>query len=221
MNKKLLLTAMLATGLSGLAQAQSFTNAGFETWHNYSVNTGIFPPNPIALVAPTGGWSGTDSLVAGVAPFAAIGGINITPQQQLFQSNVAHSGTSSAEVKSAFIGDDIGNVPGILVNAKINIDLQAAIAGSPEDILNYVSYDGGTAVNAQVDTVKAWISLDSTASMDEGLITATTVRTVTGSSNQDSTVVVGIGTMIVNRGNAAFREFAIPLVIRITRCHKN
>jgi hypothetical protein len=208
MKRKLLITALIA-GIFGTAHAQTFTNASFETWHNYSVNTGLFPPNPIALSAPTG-WSGVDSLIAGVTPLASLGGIVIAPQQQLFQSNLAHSGTSSAEVKSAFIGNDVGNVPGIFANAKINIDLAAAIAGDPADILNFVSYDGGTVINAQVDTVKAWISLDSTTSMDEGFITATTVKIVPGSSG-DSTVVVGMGTMIVTRGSADFREFTIPL----------
>ncbi|WP_190277236.1 T9SS type A sorting domain-containing protein [Taibaiella lutea] len=206
MKKKLLIAALVA-GVFSTAHSQTFTNASFETWHNYTV--GFLPP--MNLTAPTGGWYGVDSLVAYVAPLATIGGINITAQQQLFQSNLAHSGTSSAEVRSAFIGTDVGNVPGIFANARINIDLVAAMAGNPEDILNFVSYDGGTAVTAQVDTVKAWVSLDSTTSMDEGFITATAVKIVPGSSGGDSTVVVGMGTAIVTRGTADFREFAIPL----------
>lgn len=210
MKRKLLIAALL-TGACGASQAQTFTNAGFETWHDYSVNTSLFPPfNPLALKAPTGGWSGVDSLIAGVTPLAAAGSITILPQQQLFQSNIAHSGNSSAEVRSAYIGEDMGNVPGILVNANINIDLAAAMAGNPEDILDFVSYDGGTAVTAQVDTVKAWISLDSTTSMDEGYITASTVKTFQVSSG-DSTVVIGMGTAVVTRGNADFREIMVPL----------
>jgi len=209
-------TLLFITALSGIftgAHAQ-FTNASFETWHNYSVNTTLLPPsNPIALTAPTGGWSGVDSLIAyakGAAELIPGGTLTIIPQQQLFQSSLAHSGSSSAEIRSAFIGEDVGNVPGIFANARVNINLLAAMAGNPEDILNYVSYDGGTAITGQVDTVKAWISLDSTASMDEGFITASAVKTVTGSSG-DSTVVVGMGTMVVTRGNADFREFVVPL----------
>jgi hypothetical protein len=209
--KKKILIAALSAGIFSVSRAQTFTNASFETWHNYTVNTGIFPPNPITLSTPNG-WSGVDSLIAGVTPIAAIGGVNIVPEQQLFQSNVAHSGASSAEVKSAFIGDDLGNAPGIFANAKINIDIAAAMAGNPEDILNYVTYDGGTAITAQVDTVKAWISLDSVTSMDEGFITASAVRVVQGSSGNDSTVVVGMGTAIVTRGNADFREVSVPLI---------
>lgn len=210
MKKKLLLGALLVTTITTVTKAQTFTNASFETWHNYSVNTGIFPPNPIALTKPDGGWYGVDSLIAfAKAATSVIPGntIVITPQQQLFKSSLAHSGTSSAEVKSANIGDTIGNIPGVFVNAKINVDITAAAAGNLDDILSLISYEGGTPVTGQVDTVKAWISLDSTANMDEGVIIATTTKMI-----GDSIAVIGTGTTIVTRGTAAFREFSVPLM---------
>ncbi len=210
MKKKLLFFAVFATAFGVKSQAQTFPNASFETWHSYSVNTGIFPPNPIALTAPTG-WCGVDSLVASVTPFAAAASVTLNPQQQLFQSALFHSGTSSAEVKSINMGDSIGNVPGVLVNAKIDIDITAAATaltgGGTLDLLSLLKYTGGTAVTAQVDTVTAWISLDSTTNLDEGIIVATTVK-----ASGDSTIPVGIGTVVVTRGSAAFREIKIPLV---------
>lgn len=207
MKKTLLLSAMLVTVITATTKAQTFTNASFETWRNYSVDTVLFGPGSIPLTTPDGGWSGGDSLIAGVTAAAAFGNINIDPKQQLFKSSLAHTGEFSAEMRSAFIGEDIGNVPGILVNAKINVDLQAAMAGDPEDILDYVSYDGGTAITAQVDTVKAWISLDSTVNMDEGVMLVSATK-----QYGDSTAIIGSGMITVTKGTAAFREFVVPLM---------
>ena len=206
--------AALVSSIAVSTQAQTFTNASFETWHNYSVSTAIFPPASIDLTAPTG-WCGVDSLIASVTSFASLAGVTITPQQQLFQSSVAHSGSSSAEIRSVFLGDTIGNIPGVLVNAQINIDIAAAAAaltgGGNVDILSLISYTGGTDITAKVDTVKAWVQLDSANSVDSAFVTATTTKTVTGSSG-DSTVVVGLGTYLVVPHDTNWVQIAIPLM---------
>jgi hypothetical protein len=203
MKKTLLLVASLATTLFTTTQAQTFANASFETWHNYTVGS-------LALEAPVS-WYGVDSLVTFIAPLAVIGGIHITPEKQLFKSTVAHSGSFSAEVKSAFIGTEVGNVPGIFSNAQIGIDIMGALGATPEDILNYVSYTGGTAITAQVDTVKAWILLDS-LQMDQAVVNVSAVKTVQSSTNQDSVVLLGTGMQIIERGPNAFRQISIPVL---------
>jgi len=205
MKKTLLLTTALSVALFTAAQAQTMTNASFETWHNVS-------PSSLALTAPDG-WYGADSLVAGIAPLASVlANIDITAQKQLYKSTVAHSGSFSAEVKSAFLGDDVGNAPGIFANAQIGINLLGALGGTPEDILNYVSYTGGTSVTAQVDTVKAWVQLDSAVSMDNAMISVSAVKNVQASGGGDSTAIIGSGMYVVQRGNDSWVQVAVPVL---------
>lgn len=196
--------AALITSFAASTQAQTFANASFETWHTYTSGSG-------SLNAPDG-WYGVDSLLYGMAPLASLAGFTISPAKQLFQSTVAHTGTYSAEVKSVFVGDTLGNIPGIFSNAQVNINFTGFILGGadPSTILQYIAYTGGTAVTAQVDTVKAWVQLDSATSKDTAIVTATTIKTVAGSSG-DSTVVVGLGTYAIVPGSSSFVQIAIPL----------
>lgn len=208
MKKTLLFIGVLAACLNARTQAQTIANASFETWHNYTV--GVLPP-VMNLTAPTS-WSGSDSLISFIAPLAGtLGGITINAQQQLFQSSLAHTGSFSAEVISKNLGDSLGVVPGMLVNAKVDMDLTAAASGNISDIFSLITYTGGTAITGQVDTVKAWISLDSATNLDEGSVLVMTTKTYQGSQG-DSMGVVGIGTVTVPRGSAAFRQIAVPLL---------
>lgn len=205
MKKTLLLSAVLsATFLS--AGAQVFTNAGMETWHNFTV-TGL------ALETPDT-WHGTDSLIAAMAPLAGLAGISITPVKQLYKSDaIKHTGNSAAEVRSGFIGAQGGNIPGVLVNAKVSVDLLGLLgSGALEDpsaILEFLSYSEATAVDGVVDNVKAWVRMGD-ASMDDGTITVFTVKTVAGSSG-DSTVFVGTGSLTVPKETTEFTEVTVPV----------
>jgi len=206
MKRKLLFTAALATTFIATTQAQTFTNASFETWNSYTVSG-------LSLEAPTGGWYGVDSLIKAISPIAGLSGITITAQKQLFKSTVAHTGSFSAEVKSAFIGDSVGNVPGIFSNAQIGIDILGALAaGSSADLLQFVTFSGGTSVTAQVDTVKAWVQLDHATSSDTAVVNVSAVKTVPSSSGSDSTAVLGTGTGLIYPGDSTFVQIAVPVI---------
>jgi hypothetical protein len=203
--KKILLFA-LATATVFSAGAQTFNNAGFENWHSFTVI-------PLQLEAPNT-WHGTDSLLAAIAPLASLGGIQIDPQKQLFKSSTAHSGSFSAEVRSANIGETGGNVPGVFSNAKIGVDIMGLLGSGaindPSQILQYLSYSEATPVSGQVGSVTAWVKLDDT-NQDEAMISVFAVKTVQGSTG-DSTAIVGIGTHNVVPGVNQFTEVTVPVV---------
>lgn len=204
-------TLLLGTVLSAMcisAGAQVFTNAGMETWHNYTA-TG----SSLQLEAPDT-WSGTDSLIAAMAPLAGILGIQITPVKHLYKSTgIKHSGETAAEVRSGFIGAAGGNMPGVLVNAQLSVDLVGLIAsGSLEDpsaVLNYLSYSNATPITGQVEKVNAWVRMGD-ASLDDGTVSVFAVKTVAG-SNGDSTVFVGTGSITVPAATTTFTEITVPV----------
>jgi len=181
------------------AKAQTFPNAGFETWTNFSVGG-------LNLERPNN-WYGTDSLVAAIAPQAAMLGFVISPAQQIFKSSEFHAGTSSVEVRTVAIGSTIGNAPGVFSNAQIGIDLMAAIADDPENILDHLTYTGGTSVNAKVDTVFAWVKTGS-ANLDTAIIQ------ISALSGTD--VELGAGEYRVQPGNNQFVEVAVPITYTST-----
>lgn len=202
--RKILLGSALLASLGYAASAQSITNSGFETWHDYEVSIDGFGTDSLALEAPDA-WAGIDSLIAALTPFAVFAGIEITPGQQVFQTENAHSGTYAVELRSINVGEDLGVLPGVLLNSGVAVDplsLQDADLG---DILNLISYTGGTTVNAKVDTVKAWVLLDDT-NEDNALINVTLLKTVS-----DSAVEVGGGTYVITPGVNEYTEVAVPV----------
>jgi hypothetical protein len=196
MKKTLLLTAVLA-GTLATTQAQTFSNAGFETWNNFNVTTG-FPVGSVALEAPTT-WAGTDSLIAGLTLPALFLGVEIDPVTQLIKSTDAHSGTYAAEVKTANLGDSLGNVPGALINAKISLDL-ASIGSNPDfsSLLSLFTFSGGTpTLGRKVDNVKAWVKTFST-NIDQASITVNAMQKAKTTANADTLVLIGSGVGLVS-----------------------
>lgn len=208
MKKKLLFGALLASSLFAAtsSQAQTMTNASLETWHNLTVGT-------LALETADN-WHGADSLIAAIAPLATTGGYPITPAKQLYKTTTAHSGQFAAELQSKNIGNAVGNIPGVLSNAKIGIDFFGLITGGnlsdPASILQYLSYTEATPVTQRVDTVSAWIKLDNT-NLDSALITVFATKSVTASGGGDSTAVVGQTQMVVYPVVNEYTRLAIPV----------
>jgi hypothetical protein len=195
MKKSLLLTAVLAGTLTS-AQAQTFSNAGFETWNNFTVMTGF--PGSVALEAPTT-WSGTDSLIAGLTLPASLLGIDIDPVTQIIKSNDAHSGTFAAEIKTANLGDSLGNVPAALINAKINFDI-LSVGANPDfsSLLSLFTFTGGTpALGRKVDNVKAWVKAAST-NLDQASITVNALQKAKTAANADTLILIGSGVGLVS-----------------------
>jgi hypothetical protein len=201
--KKALLLGAAALTLGTASNAQSFVNSGFETWHNYNVAYSMIPPASLALEVPNG-WNGMDSLITGITMLAGAVNVTIEPQKQVFKSTDAHEGTSAVELRSAFLGDLVGNAPGVLTNAKISIDLLAA-AEDPDNILDHLTYEGGTEVNNRVDTVTAWIKLAST-NMDNAAINVQAVRSEGGEM-----VTVGGGTLVIEPIHDEYVRVAVPV----------
>lgn len=195
MKKTLLLTAVLAGTLAS-TQAQTFSNAGFETWNNFTVATGF--TSSVALEAPTT-WSGTDSLIAGLTIPALFLGVEIDPVTQLIKSTDAHSGTYAAEIRTANLGDSLGNVPGAMVNAGISLDL-GAIGSDPDfsTLLSLFTFTGGTpALGRKVDNVKAWVKTFST-NADQASITVNALQKAKTAANTDTLILIGSGIGLVS-----------------------
>lgn len=200
MKKNLLFTALLAGSLVS-AQAQTFSNAGFEAWSNASGALQIEAPNS---------WFGSDKLIADNALIiSVIGGI---PGKQLYKSTTAHSGTYAAELKTKFMGDTLGNVPCAFINAKIDIDIMAVIANPDfSNILDLVTYTGGTPIlGRKVDNVKAWVKLTD-ANQDNASITVTALQKQ-NIGGQDTMVTIGGAAMIIaNNVSNDYREITVPV----------
>ncbi|PSK93043.1 T9SS type A sorting domain-containing protein [Taibaiella chishuiensis] len=209
MKRKLLLGALLASSLFAAtdSHAQSFTNAGLETWHNFTSAT-------LALEAPNN-WYGTDSLIAAIAPVAGSFGYSITAAKQLYKSTDSHSGQFAAEVQSKFVGNTVGNIPGVFSNAKIAIDFIGLVTGGnlsdPAAILQYLSYSQATPITNMVDTVSAWVKLES-ANLDTAMITVMAVKKVQASGGGDSTAVLGAGEYRILPGTNAYTRVAVPVL---------
>jgi hypothetical protein len=210
MKKTLLLTAVLAGTLAS-TQAQTFSNAGFETWNNFTVATGF--TSSVALEAPTT-WSGTDSLIAGLTIPASFIGVDIDPVTQLIKSTDAHSGTYAAEIRTANLGDSLGNVPGALINASVGIDM-AAVVGNPDlaNILNLFTYTGGTPIlQRKVETVSAWIKLTDQNS-DNASVVITALQKAKTQSGADTMIAIGGGSQVIaNNVSNNYREITLPVL---------
>jgi hypothetical protein len=210
MKKTLLFTAVLAGTLTS-TQAQTFSNAGFETWNNFTVATGFI--TSVALEAPTT-WSGTDSLIAGLTIPASFIGIEIEPVTQIIKSTDAHSGTYAAEIRTANLGDSLGNVPGALITASVGIDM-AAVVGNPDlsDILSLFTYKGGTPIlQRKVETVSAWVKLTN-QNNDNASVVITALQKAKTSGGADTMITIGGGTQIIaNNVSNGYREITVPIV---------
>lgn len=202
MKKTLLLTAALASTFAA-TQAQTFTNAGFETWSGAS--------GALQIVIP-GSWFGSDKLIADNALLLLA--LGATPAKQLYKSTDAHSGTYAAELRTKFMGDTLGNVPCALINAQISINILEVISNPDfSNILNLVSYSGGTPIlRRKVDNVKAWVKLTD-ANDDAASVTITTLQKAKTTGGQDTMIAIGGGTQIIaNDVSNSYREITVPVV---------
>lgn len=201
--KKKLLVAAAALTLGTASNAQSFLNPGFESWHNYNVSYSLIPPASLALEVPDG-WHGLDSLITSVTMLAGALNISIEPQKQVFKSSDAHEGSAAVELRTANLGNVVGTAPGVLTNAKISIDFLAA-AADPDNILDHLTYSGGTEVDRRVDTVTAWIKLASN-NTDNAVISIQAVN-----YSGDTMFSIGGGSLVIEPVHDEYVRVAIPL----------
>ena len=156
---KKIFTLLLATSLAGtaLAQTPTLVNGDFEggfrtvTVTNFTANITTTIPN---------GWFCADSLAAGLSPFLALAGLNnLDIERQCFDTADAHTGTAAVGLKTINLSDSL-QLPGMLSNAKMSIDIPTLMA-NPNNMQAALKYEGGTPMyKNKVDEVKAWIKLD-------------------------------------------------------------
>lgn len=180
MKKYLLALALL--GSTGTAVQAQVANAGMENWHSYF--SGALPP--VMLEAPNE-WYGVDSLIANFS--ILLGGI---ANQQVFKTTDAHSGSFAAKVVTRTQGT-LGEVPGVLLNAKPNFNLMDSTA----------SFSGGASISGWVDTVYAWVKYEHPGAFpedDTAQMMALAFKTGTGAGGADSLVGIGVN-MIMPAGS--------------------
>lgn len=198
MKKTLLLFGATALLVNTASQAQtSITNSSMETWRNIVVATSP----TLDLMAPDN-WFGIDSLIAGVAPFAAIANVSITPQKMLYKSPDFYEGAFSAEVRTKKLGDSIGNIGGVVTNGIIGINLATAMGG---DIGNAITYSGGTNVTGDVSKINAWVKT-ALANVDNSTIAVMAMK-----NSGDTGILVASGNMVVAANTNAFTNVEVPL----------
>ena len=209
MKKIYLLFCILATGYA--ATAQTFANAGMETWRSSTSGT----TTAVAVTAPTS-WFGFDSLIiADGEAFGPLIGAGTDWNAQLFQDmTIKHGGTSSAKLMT-LKQDTLGLFPGILSNAQPAINVAAVIGGaSPTSAL---TYSGGTAVSLRITSVSAWVQykpgVDSTGmpAQDTGIMIVQALAKIGGIDS-----VIGTGTMIIPPTGPAFMQINDTLVYTTT-----
>ncbi len=212
--KKLILSAFSLFSATALF-AQPILNAGMEAWRGGS--TGIFP-HTVPVAAPTE-WFGLDSLVIGYAQFAGLAGLITVGSdfhQQVFQeSTIVHSGSSSAKIVTAK-QDTLGMIPGMLSNAKIDVDVATLMAGG--DPMDAFIFSGGTNLTLRPSTVSAWVSylpgIDTSTGMmggaDEGVMTVQVIATISGFDS-----VVGVGFVNITP-STSFVEVTAPVTYTTT-----
>jgi len=186
--KKTLLMAACLTAAALSSQAQTFTNAGFEAWAG---------PSGLLQLEHPDGWTGSDATINELGPLLFL--VGITPKKQLSKSTEAHSGSFAAQVTTKFLGDTVGNVPGLLLNARISIDL-GAIGGNPDlsNFLNYVKYTGGTPVlGKKVENVKAWVRLDG-SNQDQASMIVFAMKKAKTAGGQDTMVAIGNAAIVIS-----------------------
>ncbi|WP_276133397.1 T9SS type A sorting domain-containing protein [Polluticoccus soli] len=172
---KRLITLFSLLAITGLANAQNVQGT-METWQNYNVG--------LTSLQKPAGWRGVDSLIFALGPFVSPGTIF---ERQLFQSSTVHGGAYAALLYNADQGPDLGIVPGLMTNAKVNVDITNQT----------FTMTGGTPVNIRIDTVKAWVRY-LPRGLDEGAMTALAVITGAGAGGADSVVGTGFAPIMAS-----------------------
>lgn len=189
MKKTLLALAFATTGMA--AQAQTFTNASFETWRANAAGTS----RPRAVQAPTS-WNGADSTIIALGQFwGGVFGIPDTVwQTQVFpDSNTSHTGRFSAKLVTKD-QDTLGITAGVLSNAQANVAISLSGFGG-------ITYYGGTAMTQKPLTVSSWVKYAPANLLDSGFMY---VEAISRTWGRDS--VVGKVEVRVGGNDAAFRQ---------------
>src|SRR5690606_38494808 len=151
---KKIFTFLALAFLTSQMNAQTVVNGDFEgSWRDVT----IVPGSQISQVPDS--WTCSDSLVAALAPMVVLMGYNIVPEQQCYKDTIAHSDSFAVGLKTIMVLDTVV-LPAMFTNGKINFDITQMSGG---DLSKAITFSGGTpALDKKVDTVKAYVLLDTT-----------------------------------------------------------
>jgi hypothetical protein len=150
---KKILTLLAATAIAYASSAQIGVvnvKGDLDTWRSYNAITATFPPSVHSLTAPQG-WFSSDTLIFAYGELASPG---YTFAAQLAEDAGSHAGAAAAKLTSKDQGPDLGNLPCILSNSKMDLDLTNF---DPADPFASITFEGGTTVTERINVVSAWI----------------------------------------------------------------
>lgn len=187
--KKIIAFAALLLGSYSL-EAQTFPNAGMETWRTRTSGT-----SPSITVKAPNSWYGFDSLIIALGQsFGSLIGAGSDWNAQVSQeSTFIHGGSSAAKLMTRK-QDTLGFFPGLLSDASVSVNVFAIIGGA--DPMSAISFNGGTPVTYKVTSVSAWVAyspgIDTATGMmggdDSGAVTVQAIADIGGVDS-----VVGVG----------------------------
>jgi hypothetical protein len=203
MKKVYLLLVAIAAAFG--TQAQTFSNAGMESWRTNTAGGSAGAPS-FTIHAPIS-WYGFDStIIEDGELFGGVIGAGTDWHAQLFEENtIIHGGTASAKLMT-LKQDTFGYVGSIMSNAQLGLDIAALGGGTGGiDPLSALTFTGGTATTLRIMTVSAWTQLtggiDTMTHMmggaDTGMMAVQAVCTAYGADS-----VIGTGFVQILRGTS-------------------
>jgi hypothetical protein len=150
---KKLLTLLAAAAITQTANAQTGVvnvKGDLDNWRTYNV-TQVFPPSITTLDAPVD-WYSSDTLIFGYGPLASPG--HTFTAQLSKETASTHAGGGAAKLTTEDQGPDLGVLPCILSNAKMDLDLSNF---DPADPFASLTFEGGTPVTERINVVSAWV----------------------------------------------------------------
>ena len=200
--KKVLFFLFAAVGAFSL-NAQTFANAGMETWRSGSAGGGLGGGPTFTIQAPTS-WYGFDStIIEDGELFGTFVGAGSDWHAQLFEENtIVHGGLASAKLMT-LRQDTFGYAGGIMSNAQLGLDI-GALTGSG-DPLTALTFTGGTPTTLRIMTVSAYVwfkgGIDTSTHMmggvDSGMLAVQAVCTAYGA---DSVIGTGFLSILPDTG---------------------
>lgn len=184
-------TLLAALCCFGPAKAQNFYG-DFENWR--TISSGL-PPTSIEIPQK---WFGADSLIFYYQPLLP----GVTPAVCMSKDGDAHSGSYAVKLVSKDMGAAVGVLPGLLSNAKPDVDINNF---DINDIVGSLKLVGGTAVSERLDKVRAWIK-HLPQGNDNGLVIVNAISTQGG---QD--VLVGQGFLIIDQTYSSYTQIEVPI----------
>jgi hypothetical protein len=191
------ISLLLALGAFGYAHAQNPINNSFESWTNIIVNSKSIDI-PLA-------WSTSDSIVA------AIPMPGITGTIQVKKSTNAQVGSSAVSIMTTNQGSLLGDLPGVLTNTKLTLDISALISGA--DPIDAIKFDEGTAVTTNYNTVEFY-AIYNPSGGDRAQVGAQAILQGMGSGGTDS--ILGTGSLAITSGNNTYQQFSFPITYDVT-----